>query len=179
MSKTATPNFGWLVPDQGTENNVWGTDLATVFNNAGAPNGIDQVVKAVQTTANAALPLAGGVMTGRTDQFTETVKRVDKGSVAGAQSLDLSTAQYFTITNSGAGLTLSFTNPPATANAAFPLVIRMTNGGLGTGVSWPAGCKFPSGAAPVLSTASTDLLAFISDDAGTTYRLSMFAKALA
>jgi hypothetical protein len=176
MSYHSTPNFTWQIPNQGTQTGVWGTDMDNFA------DAVDATTFSIQTTANAALPKGGGSATGLTNQFTETVKLVAKGSVAGAQTLDLSTAQYFTITNSGAGIQFTptgFTNPPATASAAFPLMIRITNGGLGTGVSWPASAKFPGGTAPVLSTAGTDLVAFISDDAGTTYRMAGFQKALA
>jgi hypothetical protein len=142
---------------------AWGTELNTDL------DGIDTQVKTTDTTAAAALPKAGGVMTGRVDSFTETVKIVAKGTLAGAQSLDLSTAQYFTIQQS-APITFSFTNPPATATAAFPLMIRLTNGGTGGQPVWPASVKWPSGTAPVFTTTGTDMVSFMSDDAGTTYR---------
>lgn len=179
---TGTPNFGWPAPTVGGDNNAWGTELNFALTNPGAaggwPVGIDDVVKTVQTTANAALPKAGGTSTGLVNQFTETVKVVAKGTLGGAVTLDLSTAQYFTITHN-AGVTYTFSNPPATGSAAFALVIRITNGATGSAPTWPASVKFPGGTAPVFSTAGTDMIAFVSDDAGTTYRMTMFNKAYA
>jgi hypothetical protein len=170
MSFTGTtPTFGWQIPDQGTQSGVWGTNTLTYM------NAVDASVTTIQTTANNALPKAGGTSTGLVNQFTETVKLVAKGSLSGAVTLDLSTAQYFTITHTGA-VVYTFSNPPATATAAFPLMIRITNGAAGA-ITFPAGCKFPSGVQPVWS-AGTDLVAFISDDAGTTYRMAGYQMAL-
>ena len=169
MSFTLTTNYSWKKPDVGSESGTWGGDVNTNYDNQ------DATVFAVSGVANAALPKAGGTVTGLVNQFTETVKRVDKGSVGGAQTLDLSTAQYFTVTQTSQ-ITWTISNPPATANAAFPLVIRYTNGGTGGQPIWPASCKFPSGTAPVLTTSGVDLIAFISDDAGTTYRMAGLQK---
>ena len=169
MGFTGTTNYSWQIPNQGEQANVWGTNTLTYM------NAVDANVKTIDTTASAALPKAGGSMTGLANQFTETVKLVAKGAVAGAQSLDLSTAQYFTITQT-APITFSFTNPPATASAAFPLMIRLTNGGTGGQPVWPASVKWPSGTAPVFTTTGVDLVAFISDDAGTTYRMAGLQK---
>jgi hypothetical protein len=160
-----TTNYGWTKPVVGGDVGAWGGYINTDL------DGIDSQVKTTDTTANAALPKAGGVMTGRVDEFSSTVKLVDKGTISGAQSLDLSTANYFKMTVNGA-TTFSFTNVPATANAIVPLMLRITSSGGPFTLTWPAAVKWPGATAMVLTTNGTDLVSFITDDAGTTWRNS-------
>ena len=167
---TTTTNYGWTKPDVGGSSGAWGGNLNTDLDS------IDSTVFTVSGVANAALPKAGGVMTGRIDAKTETVQLTAKGSISGAQSLDVSTANYFTMTITGS-TTISVTNVPATATAAIPLVMRITNGG--SNITWPASFKHTGGAAPSLSSSGTDLLSYITDDAGTTWRQMAFSKGIA
>jgi len=86
--------------------------------------------------------------------------------VVSASAIDCSTGNYFTKTATGA-LTWTFTNVPA--SRAFALVLELTNGGTGT-QTWPAAVKWPGGIAPTLTTSGVDVLGFITDDGGTTWR---------
>lgn len=83
-----------------------------------------------------------------------------------ASAIDCSAGNYFTKTASGA-LTWTFTNVPA--SRAFVVILELTNGGTGT-QTWPASMKWPGGTAPTLTTSGVDLLGFITDDGGTTWR---------
>lgn len=82
-----------------------------------------------------------------------------------ASTVDCSTADYFTKTASG-NITWVFSNAPT---GGFGFVLRLTNGGAYT-MTWPASVDWPSGTAPTLTAAGVDMLAFITDDAGTTWR---------
>lgn len=66
MSTVPTVNYGWLVPVPGTEVDLWGAILNNAFGVTGAtlPT-IDSTVKLVENKADAALPKAGGTMTGK------------------------------------------------------------------------------------------------------------------
>jgi hypothetical protein len=89
-----------------------------------------------------------------------------KGSVSGAQSLDLSIATYWSATAS-AGITWTFANPPA-SGLGFGFILELTNGGVGT-QTWPASVNWPNGSAPTLSATGVDLLVFITRNGGTTW----------
>lgn len=162
-----TTNYGWTKPTVGGDTGAWGTILNAALDAA------DASLKIIADIANAALARAGGVMSGRVDLWTATTKRVDKGSISGAQAFDLSVAQYFTVTVGGA-LTPSFSNVP-TGTFATGLVFRLTNGGAFV-ISWPASVKWVSGAAPVLTAAGIDLIGFITDDDGATWRGLVLGK---
>lgn len=165
----ATTNYGWEKPTVGGSNDLWGAMCNVVF------DAIDTALKAVSDVANAALAKAGGAMTGRIDMHSMTVKKTALGSVSGDPvNLDLSGAQYFTATASAA-CTFAITNTPATANAAVGFILRLTNGGNYT-MTWPASVKWENGLAPDLTTGGTDVLVFITDDAGTTWRATIAIK---
>lgn len=83
-----------------------------------------------------------------------------------ASAIDCSAGNYFIKTASGA-LTWTFTNVPA--SRAFAVLLELTNGGTGT-QTWPAAVKWPGGTAPTLTASGVDLLGFITDDGGTTWR---------
>lgn len=83
-----------------------------------------------------------------------------------ASAIDCSAGNYFTKTASGA-LTWTFTNVPS--SRAFTVILELTNGGTGT-QTWPASVKWPGGTAPTLTASGVDVLGFITDDGGTTWR---------
>lgn len=89
------------------------------------------------------------------------------GNITGATTVNLQLGNYVTATVTGA-ITWTFSNAPASPNAG-GFVLKLINGGSQTQV-WPASVKWPSGTAPTLSASGTDVLTFITDDAGTTWR---------
>ena len=89
------------------------------------------------------------------------------GSVSGATTINLLNGNYFSATVGGI-TTWTFSNPLASPNAC-GFVIELTNGGANA-ITWPAAVKWPSGTAPTLTAAGVDVLVFITDDGGTTWR---------
>lgn len=83
-----------------------------------------------------------------------------------ASAIDCSAGSYFIKTTTGA-LTWTVTNAPA--SGAYSFILELTNGGLGT-QTWMTGVKWPGGTAPTLASAGVDVLGFITDDGGTTWR---------
>lgn len=161
MATTPTSGYAWPMPTVGASTNVWGTELNTLIDDH-----IEVKVAAVETTANAALPKAGGAMTGRVDVFSSTLKRIDKGSISGAVTLDLSTGNVFTATVTGNVTSLDIVNAPSGTWGTFFCLI-LTNGGAFT-VTWNSRFKWPGGTAPTLTASGKDILAFLTSDNGTT-----------
>lgn len=87
------------------------------------------------------------------------------GSGSGTRSYDATTTNYVEATAGGV-TTWAITSVPA---GVYVFVLELTNGGA-YAQTWMSGTKWPSGTAPTLTTSGTDVLVFITDDAGTTWR---------
>jgi hypothetical protein len=137
-----------------------------------------------QSTVTANIPLSGFRLTGVGDASAATdavnrqtgdgryVRQVGGGitpdALVSASTIDLSaTGRSFHKTASGP-LTWVFDNPAATGNLD-GFVLILSNGGTGT-QTWPNSVKWPNGQGPTLTTSGVDVLAFITIDAGTTWR---------
>lgn len=83
-----------------------------------------------------------------------------------ASAVDCSQGNYFIKTASGA-LTWTVSNVPT--SKAYAFILELTNGGTGT-QTWFSGIKWPGGTAPTLVASGVDVLGFITDDGGTTWR---------
>lgn len=90
-----------------------------------------------------------------------------------ASNIDLSLANYFTRTISGA-TTFTVSNTPASGTAA-SFILDLTNGGSNT-ITWWANVKWAGGIAPALTVAGRDVLGFFTHDAGTTWSGLLLAK---
>lgn len=113
-------------------------------------------------------PLASPTFTGTVTTATaDLLGSVRQNVVAvGASAIDCSAGNVFTKTATGA-LTWTFTNVPS--SRAVVVILELTNGGTGT-QTWPAAVKWPAGTAPTLTASGVDVLGFITDDGGTTWR---------
>ena len=121
-------------------------------------------------TAAAALPKAGGVVTGLVNMSDQIVQRpvlkdyAETKVAMAAHAVDLELGNVFTYTLSG-GQTLTFTNPAASGSAcSFTLII--TNGGSAT-LTWPTSIDWAAATAPTLTASGVDVLTFTSIDGGT------------
>lgn len=89
------------------------------------------------------------------------------GNLTANATINLVSGNYVSA-NVGAALTFTFSNPTPTANAC-GFILELSNGGAFT-VTWPAAVKWPSATAPTLTVSGVDILTFITDDGGTTWR---------
>jgi hypothetical protein len=94
--------------------------------------------------------------------------RLTASNLGAGVAINTSTANYFYKTVSGA-TTFTFATSATTGTQATGFILELTNGGSAT-VTWPTSVKWPSGTAPSLTASGVDVLAFISDDAGTVWR---------
>jgi hypothetical protein len=122
------------------------------------------------TLAAAALPKAGGTVTGlvnMSDQILQRTVLKDYGETKvamAAHAVDLELGNVFTYTLSG-GQTVTFTNPPASGTAgSFTMIV--TNGGSAT-LTWPSSVDWAAATAPTLTASGVDVLTFTSIDGGT------------
>lgn len=160
-----TTNYNWNLPTEGGDSGVWDTLLNEIFGNP--TTGIDAVVKAVSDVADAALPKAGGTMTGRLRAKNVENTRVNSGNISGSVAFDMNDGNFFHAVVTGNVTSIAFNN--LTAGWAVFWVIELTNGGAFT-VTWPASVKWPGGSAPTLQSSGVDVLVFYSRDGGTTVR---------
>jgi hypothetical protein len=161
-----TTNFGWNLPDVNADAGNWGALLNAILGDDST--GIDARLFTANAAAVAALPLAGGVMTGEIENITD-IYAPGALSASGTVTVDLSTANFFTITPSGT-VTFAFSNEPASGKVGF-FHIEITNGAAQT-INWPAEVDWPGGTAPTL-TAGVDLIVGYTRDGGTTIRLAI------
>jgi hypothetical protein len=143
-----------------TNSTVDGVDIATR----------DGILTSTTATAAAALPKAGGTVTGlvnMSDQILQRTVLKDYGETKvamAAHAVDLELGNVFTYTLSG-GQTVTFTNPPASGTAgSFTMIV--TNGGSAT-LTWPTSVDWPAATAPTLTASGVDVLFFTTIDGGT------------
>ena len=116
------------------------------------------------TPASTASPTFTGTVTTATVDLLGSVR--SNITTVAASAIDCSAGNYFIKTATGA-LTWTVTNVPA--SRAYSFILELTNGGTGT-QTWFSGIKWPGGTAPTLTTSGVDVLGFITDDGGTTWR---------
>jgi hypothetical protein len=162
-----TTNYSWDLPTVGGSSGAWGTALNTIFGDD--VTGIDKVVYDISVIANAALPKAGGVMTGEIDTLTQIYTSSDLGNMSGTSTLDFNAANAFYGTVTGA-VSIAFSNVPSSGKFVFGL-LEITNGG--SNVSWPGYVKWPGGSTPILTTSGVDLITLYTRDGGTTWRATL------
>jgi hypothetical protein len=107
------------------------------------------------------------IIDGRIEQ-----KANNRGSISGAQTLDLSLGDVISCTITG-NTTFTFTNPAATGKVS-AFVIEMTNGGSAT-ITWPGSVSWVAGIAPTLRASGRNIIGFFTRDGGTTYQSFLIA----
>ena len=163
-----TANFTWTKPTVDGSDGAWGTILNTLFDD------IDSDLNSVKTTADAALPKAGGTLTGEVQLKTVKNTAVNLGSsLSGSVALDLSAGDFFYGTATG-DVSFSISNAPSSGPVVF-IMIELTDAGTHT-ITWPASFAWPSGSGPRLTDSGVDIVAAYSYDGGTTWRAALAQK---
>ena len=83
-----------------------------------------------------------------------------------SSAIDLSTSGRHFYKTATTALTWTFSNPASSGLDGF--ILELTNGGA-YAQTWPASVKWPNGVEPTLTTSGTDILVFITRNAGTSW----------
>lgn len=160
-----TANYGWNLPDEDGDTNDWGRLLNEIFGNDST--GIDAVLQAVSDVADAALPRAGGTMTG--DLIIGANTRLYGTAKSDALSIDWENGNFFYLSLSSGNNDIVFDEYPANGKVQFIVVeVAQPIGGDGT-ITWPNEVQWSEGTEPTLSTDASgkDIFVFYTRDAGT------------
>ncbi len=154
-------------PVVGGDTDTWGAILNETLDNLN-----DRIDEHTGTIAEKA-PLAGATMTGRLTVKTESMTRVDLGSVSGDITLDLSAGNYFMFTLVGAGNIIVSNIPSGTIATGF--LARIVNPGA-FALTFESGdikYKWPGGIVPAFTVSGIDTLLFLTDNNGDSIRSSV------
>jgi hypothetical protein len=147
----------------------------------------DAVLTTTTTTADAALPKAGGATTGNLSvggeliatSYNETYVAVTSTSNATTVNCEAGNTFSHTLTEN---TTFTFSNPPA-SGTGYTMSIEIIQDGSASGfsVTWPTSVDWPAATAPTLTaTASAkDVFVFTTRDGGTTWYGFTAGQALA
>lgn len=129
MADTTTVNYGWTMPEVGASPATWGTKLNDFMGKTTGVLGVDAVLKAVSNVANAALPQAGGTVTG--ELIYNRLRSVPVALTNGTSvTVDLSAGDMFTLNlDQTAGSTIYFnlTNRPTTGICRKLIIVKSNN----------------------------------------------------
>ena len=156
-----TTNFGWTLPTEGGDAGVWDTGLNDAFQE------VDDDANTIKTTADAAMPKAGGTFTGEIVIHESAHDLSDLGNMSGTVTLDLDNGEWFYGTMTGAVTTFSITN--WTASKGQVVTMEITNGGTAAW-TWPAAIVWDGDTDPTFQSSGVDEVVFTSRDGGTTIR---------
>lgn len=157
-----TANFGWTKPTVGGSAGTWGTELNTLFDDA------DSDLNTVKTTADAAMPKAGGIFTGEIEIASERYALTALGNISGSVTVNLDNGDFQHGTVTGDITSFAISNWPASGKVEW-LTLELTDGGAHT-ITWPAAIKWDGSVDPTLQASGVDVLVFYSRDNGTTIR---------
>ena len=177
-----TANYSWTKPTVGGDADGWGTVLNTALDDIDTDLDAAETTAAAdsaaaQATADAALPKAGGTMTGQIDTKTGTIAYAAQGTASGAVTVNMATANIHKLTLSGDVTNVTPSNVPGEAGFMDILILDVVSGAYDiTGWAGMGTIKWTGGAAPTLNT--HDVLLFVSYDGGTNWQGSVLQRDL-
>ena len=138
----------------------------------------DAVLTSTTTTAGAALPKAGGTLTGAIDAGDQIISKAvfkdvgetlaTNGTSGSTATIDFEDGNFHKVTLT-ANCTFTFSTPPATGTAGSFTLFLVQDGTGSRTVTWPGSVDWAAATAPTLTTtaAAVDVLTFITLDGGT------------
>lgn len=144
----------------------------TTLNLGGAATAIAIGASTGTTTFNHSV-----VMSDKTLSRVEMLDYFERSSIVsiakgGGLTLDLATAQVFSVTLNAAISSITISNIPdnASSNACGFTIIFIADGTVRS-ITWPGSVKWPGGTAPTMTGTNNkkDIISFLTDDSGTTW----------
>lgn len=158
MATTPTTNYSWGKPTVDGSSGVWGEELNAALDD------IDADLATAEATADAALPKAGGTVTG--DVHFDSGARATQARTAVTTSIDWSAGNFFyRSTQLTGGLTIGFTNLPSSGTIQF--IAYEVNVGSGGSITWTDVDDWADGAPPTPATTGKALFVFWCHDGAT------------
>lgn len=167
-----TTNYAWDLPDVSGDAGSWGTLLNTILND------LDDKVFTADAVADAALPKAGGVMTGHLDILTAHTTGATLTGGSGTKTLNLDNANYFRFTTGLSGaVTLditNITNYSAGATDIVGVIVQLKNAGAASSITYKVDgttktILWQDGVAPTYTTSGDDVIVLYTYNGGTTW----------
>ena len=154
------------------------TDAEYQYINSLTSNAQTQITATV-AVANAALPKAGGTMSGAIQMADQIVQRPEimdysetynASSGSGTVTLDLTIGNVFQHTASGGNVTFTFSNPPASGTSG-AFTLKWIQDSSDRTATWPTEVDWAGATAPTLTSGSAkvDIFTFFTVDGGTTW----------
>lgn len=151
------------------QNSVGGLQLTD--NAINANNIVDGTITGAKITSTLSL---AELSTTRSNTIAVNANNYTIGETSGTITINVAQSTYFSVNTTNSS-TFVFEGA-ADSSKATGFVLKILSGG-GNGActftqTWPAAVKWPSGTAPTLTAgaANVDILVFITDDGGTTWR---------
>lgn len=173
MATDPTTNYGWDLPDVSADAGAWGTLLNTILDD------IDDKLFTADAVADAALPIAGGVMTGHSDLLTQHITGAELVGGTGTKTIDLDVANWYRITTNLSGASViditNVANYSAGSTDIVAVILQIKGGGEATSITYnldgsPLTVLWQDGAAPTYAAAGLDdIIVLFSYDGGTTW----------
>lgn len=167
-----TTNYGWDLPNVAGDAGAWGGLVNTILDD------IDGLLFTADAVADAALPLAGGAMTGHVDSLSSHITGATVSGGSGTKTIDLAAANFYRVTTSLSGaVVFDITNIAgysADSTDFVAVIIQMKNAGVASSISYEVdgvseSILWQDGAAPTYTTSGDDVLVFFTYNGGTSW----------
>jgi len=168
-----TVNFTWDLPNVAGDTGNWGALLNTILGDDST--GIDAVLFAVQTTANAALPKAGGTMTGHLAMATASCEGGSISAGSGTKTIDLAVANFYSSAGNLSGaVVLDIVNVQSSSGDFEAVILRLQNPGAASSIAFKyegatENILWQDGVDPTWTASGADVIVLFTYNAGSTW----------
>jgi hypothetical protein len=163
-----TTNYGWNLPDVAGDAGAWGGLLNTILED------IDAKLYTADGIADAALPVAGGTMTGHMETFTQAAKGASLTGGSGTKTVDLAVANYYEIGALSGAVVIDLVNVQSASGFFEAVIIRLSNAGNASSITFKyegftENILWQDGVDPTWTTGGLDIIVLYTPNAGASW----------